>query len=182
MKYLIVFALFICAHAFAQSTEEGTTTKHTFVDENSLIKSPVVEECRIAHTGLPFCTPNATECLVDKTAVACGGKATYCREAANGAVACGAEAIYCHKSKTGEIACGASASYCETTKTAAACGGMANYCTTTESGAVACGGLATTCVLGKTGLKSCGGKSTECAASNRKDKKYKDILCPWLFD
>ncbi len=150
--------------------------------QNTLLSTPKVEECRTAHTGLPFCTENATDCLVDKTAVACGGKATYCREASNGAVACGGDAIYCHKSKTGEVACGASASYCETTKTAAACGGLANHCTTTASGAVACGGMATTCVIGKTGLKSCGGKSVECAAANRNDKKYKDISCPWVFD
>ncbi|MDZ7903010.1 MAG: hypothetical protein U5L01_10915 [Rheinheimera sp.] len=181
MKYLLVLALMFSCNVFAQSTDE-TGAKHTFVDENSLIKSPPVEECRIAHTGLPFCTPKATDCLADDKAVACGGKATYCREAKNGAVACGDEAIYCHKSKTGEVACGASASLCEITKTAAACGGLADHCTSTESGAVACGGLATTCVTGKTGLKSCGGKSTECAAANRKDKKYKDILCPWLFD
>lgn len=151
-------------------------------EQHTLLPTSKVEECRIAHHGLPFCTEKATDCLVDKTAVACGGKAAYCREAPNGAVACGGDAIYCHKSKTGDVACGGSASYCETSKTAAACGGLANHCTSIESGAVACGGMATTCIIGKTGLKSCGGKSVECNAANRKDKKNKDIICPWVFD
>lgn len=176
MKYIITLCLLLSHLATAQVTQE------TVDNQNTLIKTTPVEECRIAHTGKPFCTANATECLVDKTAVACGGLATYCREAENGSVACGGEAIYCHKSKTGEVACGASATYCETTKTAAACGGLATFCTSTASGAVACGGLATTCVTGESGLKSCGGKTPECSAEGRKDKKFANVLCPWTFD
>ena len=31
-------------------------------DQKTLIPTPKVEECRIAHTGKPFCTEIATDC------------------------------------------------------------------------------------------------------------------------